>query len=272
LIVGSFEPYARSNAPAFTAEHQGISSRNLERLAGIDDSRSVCRGVNDRDSSVLWIGRDILGATAILAFFVTAYRVWADERWRVIDLEGRLLARIKIEFDPTAARFVSPTRTSGGINMRYIRVIVRALSPVVRDCRAYLERISYWDGQQYVSLFDEQLPMPWSYENPNAIAPRVLNHDVDAMLDVAWLAEPTTEMVPFGILNAQSILPNSFQSVLHWTLQHPTNNLKLDILVTAAESETARLSLNIHRGAPRWDEAQIGWMEGNFIRHREANF
>ena len=156
--------------------------------------------------------------------------------------------------------------------MRYIRVIVRALSPVVRDCRAYLERISYWDGEQYVSLFDEQLPVPWSYENPTAITPRVLNHDVDAVLDVAWLAEPTNEMVPFGILNAQSILPNSFQPVLHWILQHPANNLKLDILVTAADSESARLSLNIHRGAPRWDEAQTGWMEGNAIHHREANF
>ena len=155
--------------------------------------------------------------------------------------------------------------------MRYVRVIVRALSPVVRDCRAYLERISYWDGIQYVPLFDEQLPMPWTYENPTVITPRALNHDVDSLLDVAWLAEPTNEMFPFGILNAQSILPNSFQPVLHWILQHPTNNLKLDILVTAADSESARLSLNIHRGAPRWDQAQIGWMNGNEIR-RDSNF
>src|SRR5260370_1185054 len=108
--------------------------------------------------------RGLFGAMAIFAFLITAYRIWADERMRLVVLEQHFAPRLRIEFDPQAAKFVLPTRTTGGINMRYIRVIVRALSPVVRDCRAYLERISYWDGETYIPLFDEQLPMPWSYE------------------------------------------------------------------------------------------------------------
>lgn len=154
---------------------------------------------------------------ALVILGLAGYLVWEEEEHQHAGLKDhhaalqqQLRPRLRIEFDPTAARFVSPTRTIGGIDMRYIRVIVRALSPVVRDCRAYLERISYFDGERYIPLFDEQLPMPWSYENPVEIVPRLLNHDVDALLDVAWLADPTTEMQPIGILNAQSRLPNSF--------------------------------------------------------------
>ncbi len=108
----------------------------------------------------------------------------------------------------------------------------------------------YWDGIQYVSLFDEQLPIPWSYEDPGNIEPRVLNHEVDALLDVAWLADPQQEMRTFGILNAESKIPISFFPAWHWILEHPANNLKLDILVTAPDCVSVRLShFNIHRGA-----------------------
>jgi hypothetical protein len=209
--------------------------------------------------------RAIFGTMAVLAFLFTAYRIWADERRQLVTLEQHLAPRLRIEFDPKIAKCVSPTRTVNGIEMRYIRVIVRALSPIVRDCRAYLDGISYWDGTGYIALFDEQLPMPWSYEDPVNIVPRVLNHDVDALLDVAWLADPKREMQAFGILNARSSLPNSFQPVWHWIVEHPTHNLKLDILVTATDSESARFSLNVHRGAPDWKQAQIGWMKGNEI-------
>jgi hypothetical protein len=221
--------------------------------------------------------RAIFAVMAILAFALTAYRVWSDERMRVIGLEQHLSPRLRIEFDPHASKFVSPT-TASGINMRYIRVIARALSPVVRDCRAYLERISYWDGETYVTLFDEQLPMPWSNQDPNNFhVPKELNHDVDALLDVAWLAEPTppgfvSAIPPFGILNHGSNVPNSFDPKLLWILQNPTRNLKLDILVTAKDSESARLSLNIHRGASQWDQAQIGWMKGLEIVINKSNY
>jgi hypothetical protein len=221
---------------------------------------------------------------ALLILGLAGYLVWEEEERQHARLKNdhaalqeQLKPRLRIEFDPQQPRFVSPIRTVGGINMRYIRVIVRALSPTVRECLAYLERISYLDGERYVTLFDEQLAMPWANEDPRTIVPRVLNRDVDALLDVAWLAEPArpgwlSALPPFGILNAQSDVPNSFDPVLQRILQNPTRNLKLDILVTGAESQSARLSLNIHRGAPQWDQAQIGWMDGLAIHHRDANF
>ena len=139
-------------------------------------------------------GQILFGGLAVLAFLITGYRIWADERRLVFGLEQHLAPRLRIEFDPKISKCLSPTRTEGGIEMLYIRVIVRALSPIVADCRAYLDRIFYWDGIQYVSLFDEQLPIPWSYQDPGNIEPRVLNHEVDALLDVAWLADPQQEM------------------------------------------------------------------------------
>jgi hypothetical protein len=66
-------------------------------------------------------------------------------------------------------------------------------------------------------------------------------------------------------------LPGSLvPTLLDQTLHHPEQNLKLDILVTATDSESATLSLNIHRGAPHWNEAQIGWMNGDEVR-RDSN-
>lgn len=216
--------------------------------------------------------RGIFGAMAILAFFATAYQIWADERRLLTALEQHLAPRLRIEFDPRNVKFVSPVVTASGMRMVYVCVIARALSPTVRDCRAYLTGISYWNGERYLPLFEEQLPMPWSYEHPSAVAPKVLNHDVDALLDVAWFAEPDRELPPFGVLNVESSIPSGLpQILLDQALHHPEQNLKLDILVTASDSESATLSLNIHRGAPHWNEAQIGWMNGDEIR-RDSNY
>jgi hypothetical protein len=125
------------------------------------------------------------------------------------------------------------------------------------------------NGAQYETLFDEQLPMPWSYESPAAILPKALNHDVDALLDVAWVAEPDKGLPSFGLLNAESPLPSTLlPTLLEQTLHHPEQNLKLDILVTGTDSESVALSLNIHLGSlgSRWDQIQTGWMKGDEIR------
>jgi hypothetical protein len=82
--------------------------------------------------------RGIFGAMAILAFLATAYRVWADERRLLIGLEQHLAPRLGIEFDPRSRKFIAPVVTASGIRMIYMRVVARALSPVVRDCKAYL--------------------------------------------------------------------------------------------------------------------------------------
>jgi hypothetical protein len=211
--------------------------------------------------------RGIFGAMAIAAFLATAYQIWADERRLLVSLEQHLAPRLRIEFDPRSPKFVSPAVTANGIHMIYVRVLARSLSPIVRDCRAYLTGISFWNGERYVPLFDEQVPIPWSYEHPSVIAPRVLNHEVDALLDVAWFAEPDRELPSFGLLNVESSLPGALvPALLDQTLHHPEQNLKLDILVTGTDSESATLSLNIHRGQPQWDRPQIGWMDGLAIR------
>jgi hypothetical protein len=131
------------------------------------------------------------GAMAILALLFTAYRVWADERRHRYKLERHLAPRLRIEFDPNQSKFVFPTPTSGGVRMLYLRVLARAISPVVRDCRAYLQGISQWDGERYIALFEESLPLPWSYENPKAIQAKELNHSVEPFLDVAWFSAPS---------------------------------------------------------------------------------
>ena len=205
--------------------------------------------------------------------------VWEEEehqhmglREHYATLTERFKPRLTIEFDPQAAKFITRTQTTGGINMIYIRVNVRALSPHIGDCLAHLERISYWNGTDYTPLFDEHLRIPWASENPKQVAPKALNHDADALLDVAWLAQPNSPLgFSFGILNAESNIPTSMKSILRWMAQNPTANIKLDVLVTAEDSESARISLNIHRGG-QWDQAQIGWMKGLAIIINQPNY
>jgi hypothetical protein len=215
--------------------------------------------------------RLIFGVMAGVLFAVTVYRVWATERERLIVLENHLAPRLRLEFDPSQPKFVSVTPTQGGFNMLYLRVLARALSPTVNNCRGYLQRISQWDGEKYVMLFDETAQLPWSYENPQSVQPRHLNREVDAFLDVSWFAEPDSPLRPFGFLNADSAMSiRLLKALQERILPFPERNLKLDLLITGDDSENATLSLNIHRGQPQWDQPQIGWMNGNEIR-RDSN-
>jgi hypothetical protein len=218
--------------------------------------------------------RLIFGVMAALLFSATVYRVWARERDQRIALEKHLAPRLRFEFDPREAKFVSKTRTPDGFDMLYLRVLARAVSPTVKNCCAYLQRVSQWDGERYVVLFDTPFPLPWSYEGPQSVQPKDLNHDVDALLDVAWFADPSSGHIQFGLLHAATILPDQFRAVLqNQILPSPERNLKLDLLITGEDSENATLSLNIHRGqlgSPLWDQPQIGWMDGYAIR-RDSN-
>ena len=216
--------------------------------------------------------RLIFGVMAGILFSATVYRVWATERSHRIALESHLAPRLRFEFDPNQRKFVAVTPAMGDVEMLYVRVLARALSPTVNNCRGYLQRVSQWDGERYVMLFDETpLPLPWSYENPLAAQPKQLNHDVDAFLDVAWFVDPRRLGPPFGLLNAASVTPNRFFKVLQERIRtFPEKNLKLDLLITGDDSENATLSLNIHRAQPQWDQPQIGWMIGNEIR-RDSN-
>jgi hypothetical protein len=110
--------------------------------------------------------------------------------------------------------------------MLYVRGLARALSPTVNDCRGYLQRVSQLDGERYVMLFDETFPLPWSYENPQAVHPKQLNHDEDGFLDLAWFADPKRLAPSFGLLNAGSATSNRFSTV--WQeriLSFPERNL-----------------------------------------------
>jgi hypothetical protein len=80
-------------------------------------------------------GRAIFGVMAILALGATAYRIWADERRLLKNLETHLAPRLRIEFDPNREKFVSTTPAQGGFDMLYVRILVRALSPTVDNCR-----------------------------------------------------------------------------------------------------------------------------------------
>jgi hypothetical protein len=82
-------------------------------------------------------------------------------------------------------------------------------------------------------LFDETAQLPWSYENPQSVQSRQLNHEVDAFLDVAWFAEPDSPLVPFGLLNAEHATSIRLLKVLkERILPFPERNLKLDLLIT----------------------------------------
>jgi hypothetical protein len=215
--------------------------------------------------------RPIFVVMAVLLLSFTSYRVWKTERERLIALQKHLAPRLRFEFDPNQPKFVSVMPAYGGFDMLYVRVLARALSPTVNNCRGYLQRVSQLDGEGYVMLFDETFPLPWSYENPQSVQPKQLNHGVDAFLDVAWFVDPKKSNPPFGLLNANSGPSNRFFKVLHERiLPFPEKNLKLDLLITGDDSENATLSLNIHRGQPQWDQPQIGWMKGNEIR-RDSN-
>ena len=75
-------------------------------------------------------------------------------------------------------------------------------------------------------------------------------------------------------LDIATVLPDQFRAILeNQILPSPERNLKLDLLITAEDSENATLSLNIHRGhlgQPQWDQPQICWMDGRVLR-RESN-
>jgi hypothetical protein len=215
------------------------------------------------------IGRDILGGVAMIAFFITAYRVWADERRLLIGLEQHLAPRLRFEFDPQDDRFVLETSTNNYQEIVYIRVLARPLSPVVKNCRGFLKSVSQLDGEKYVALFEDPIPLPWSYENPQAILPKELNQSVDSFLDVAWLVE---EHPSFGLLNQASTIPNLLRDALEFlVLTKRSRNIKLDLLLIGDDSEAATLSLNIHRGNPEWNKPQIGWMNGLEIRRDKTS-
>jgi hypothetical protein len=219
-------------------------------------------------------GQAIFAAMAIIALLITAYRAWADERNRVVALESHFAPRVRLEFDPTQPKFMSMTTAAPGFNILYVRVLARAMSPTVQNCRVFLKQVSQLNGERYVMLFDEPLPLPWSYENPLEVRPRQLNHDVDAFVDVAWFADVIELLAggeAFSFLNFETPLPNRLITILkEKVLPFPERNLKLDILITGEDSESASLSLNIHRGQPRWDQPQVGWMKGDEIR-RDSN-
>jgi hypothetical protein len=216
--------------------------------------------------------RWIFEALAACAFAFTVYRIWFYERRQLVDLEAHLAPRLRIEFDPLQPKFVSPTRVVGSLEMLYVRVLARAISPVVEDCRAYLLRISQLEGERYVPLFEEPLLLPWSYENPKSVQPKDLNHDVDAFVDVAWFTDPASGRFHFGILNADSVLPIRLTDILQdHLLPQPERNIKLDLLLTGENSESATLSLNIHRAQPRWNQPTIGWMDSIGMIRMESN-
>jgi hypothetical protein len=77
-------------------------------------------------------------ALAVSAFAFSVYRIWAYERRQLVELEAHLAPRLRIEFDPLQLKFVSSTPVVGSLEMLYVRVLARAVSPVVKDCRAYL--------------------------------------------------------------------------------------------------------------------------------------
>lgn len=211
-------------------------------------------------------------ALAASAFAFTVYRIWFYERRQLVDLEAHLAPRLRMEFAPLQPKFVSSTRVVGSLEILYVRVLARALSPMVKNCRAYLLQISQLDGEQYVPLFEEPLLLPWSHENPKSIQPKDLNHDVDAFLDVAWFTDPTSQRVHFGLLNTDSLLPNRLMGILQdQLLPQLRRNIKLDLLLTGEDSENATLSLNIHRGQPRWNQPQIGWMDAIGMIRMESN-
>jgi len=216
-------------------------------------------------------GRGIFGAMAILAFLFTAYRIWADERRQLVFLEEHLAPRLRIEFDPHQPKFLSMNAAGSGFAVLYVRVLARALSTTVQNCRVYLQQVSQLNGERYVMLFDEPLLLPWSYDDPHVVQPRQLNRDVDALLDVGWFGNPEF-LLDFGLLNFQTVLPNRLRTILRdQIVPFPERNLKLDLLITGDDSSNATLSLNIHRGQPQWDKPQIGWMNGDEIR-RDSNF
>ena len=219
--------------------------------------------------------RPIFGVMAALLFSITVYRVWAREREQRIALEKHLAPRLRLDFAPLQTKFVSKTSTLG-FDMLCVRVIARAVSPTVRNCRAYLQRVSQLEpgGERYAVLFEGPFPLPWSFEGPQSVEPRDLNHDVDAFLDVAWFADPKSGRIPFGLLNIATVLPDQFRAILkNEILPSPERNLKLDLLLTGEDSDNATLSLNIHRGhlgQPQWDQPQICWMDGRVLC-RESN-
>jgi hypothetical protein len=214
--------------------------------------------------------RGIFGTMAVAAVLFTAYRIWREERRQLVENKQHLAPRLRIEFDPYQPKFVSPTTTVDNYKTLYVRVLACAVSPTVRGCRVYLQRISQVDGEKYVTLFDESLQLPWSYEDPNILEPRTLNHHVDKFADVAWFAEPG-DRLSFGFLNAASILPTRLHDIVkNKVLPNPSQNLKLDLLIIGEDSEHATLSLNIHRGQAAWDKPQIGWMDNTGAIRRES--
>jgi hypothetical protein len=89
---------------------------------------------------------------------------------------------------------------------------------------------------------------------------------------VVWFADPASSPFPFGVLNADSVLPNRLVEILrNQVFSQPQRNIKLDLLLIGKDSENATLSLNIHRGQKRWNEPQIGWMDSIGVIRRENN-
>jgi hypothetical protein len=218
-----------------------------------------------RQPNLLELGCGVI--IIILALlFVGGYLTWEEEQRQYVALKERLKPNLRIDFDPRDVKFLTPTR-HGHVQTLYVRVNAKALSPTVRNCRGFLERVSQIQGSDYVTLFEESIPLPWSYDDPNAITPKDLKHGVDALLDVAYFTDQSSGFPAFSFLNVLSRLPERLLGIQRSSiLPNPHLNLKLDLVITGDDCENAYLSLNIHLGQRPWDQPQVGWMKGKEIR------
>jgi hypothetical protein len=209
--------------------------------------------------------RGFSGVLAILSFSIASYRMWARERTKRIDLERHLAPNLRIDFNPRDEKFLTPARHVSTQTL-YLRVAAHALSPTVRNCRVYLKRLSQQRGSGYVSLFEEDIQLPWSYDDSVMIGGKDLNHDVETFVDVAYFTDGSAGFPPFGLVHAFRRIPERLISILRASVYpNPPMNLKLDLVMTGDDCENAYLSLNVRRGNKEWDRPQVGWMEGEAI-------
>ena len=138
-------------------------------------------------------GRLILALLAATSFGYASFRVWADERQRVVDLETQLTPRLALSYDRHAGITSAIERrrdtTVPDQGFIYVRARVDALSKQrVVGCNAYI--VNVWDkcGARPVPL---TLPQPVALgSNPFDVLPEIPRH-----VDIMRISEETQPKV-----------------------------------------------------------------------------
>lgn len=155
----------------------------------------------------------------VIAFAISIYSIWSDERIKVVDLQERIEPKLEIYFDPKDKRCVQhyPINRESTEIFDWVRVLPRCSgkSELVHNCRGFLRGVSKIEenGEETRFDFDDSYQVIWSPEDD--FSPRQISPEKNTYLNILqifpkppyirpqlWEAKNQNRSIPFWLMNA----------------------------------------------------------------------